>query len=103
MIKKANIVKKEMAVTCSKKITVVNKLGLHTRAASKLVDCASRYSSGIELSYATKKADAKRILEVMTLGAKVGTELDVTVTGEDEKEAFSAICNLIEERFGESE
>ena len=87
----------------TKQITLINKLGLHTRAASKLVDCASRYLSDIQLSHNGRKADAKRILEVMLLGAKEGTVLDVTVTGEDEEDALARVEALILDRFGEAE
>jgi len=87
----------------TKKITLRNKLGLHTRAASKLVDCASLYSSNVHLSNNKRKADAKRILDVMLLGAKAGSELELTVEGEDEDKAFSAIKKLILDRFGERE
>ena len=88
-----------------KTITVINKLGLHTRAASKLVDCASRYLSDIKLTNLQNKrtANAKRIIEVMTLGAKIGTELELTVNGEDETEAFEKVEQLILSRFGETE
>jgi len=87
----------------TKQITLINKLGLHTRAASKLVDCASRYLSDIQLAHNNRKANAKRILEVMLLGAKQGTVLNVTVTGDDEKEALAQVEALILDRFGEAE
>ena len=87
------------------RISVINKLGLHIRAASKLVDCASRYLSDIRIIQLENKrtADAKRIFEVMALGAKKGTELELTVNGEDEEEAFTAVKTLILSRFGEKE
>lgn len=87
----------------TEKITIVNKLGLHTRAASKLVNCASRYSSEIHLTKDKKTVDAKRIIQVMQLGASSGTKLTLTAKGEDEEKALQAIAKLIEDRFGESE
>ncbi len=85
-----------------KKITIINKLGLHARAASKMVSVASRFASDIELAKDDKKINAKSIMAVMMLGATKGTELEVSVNGEDETEAMKAIEALIKDRFGEA-
>ena len=84
-------------------ITIVNKLGLHTRAAAKLVATAQRYESKIQLSHQAQTIDAKSIMGVITLGATHGATLDVIICGNDEAEALAAIKELIANRFGEAE
>ena len=87
----------------SSTLSVRNTLGLHARAAAQLVKLASSYRSKIELSRLgdNGKADAKSILSVLSLAACCGTELEVTVEGEDEADAMSAILNLFTNGFGE--
>lgn len=87
----------------TKKVTIVNKLGLHTRAAAKLVHLASRFASVSKLTKDTKTVNCKSIMGVMMLAATKGTKLELTVEGEDEKEAMKAIKELIADRFGEPE
>ena len=82
-------------------ITIQNKLGLHTRAAAKLVDLAKKYASHIELIYRDRVVDAKSIMGVITLGAQKDNTLDVIITGEDEQEALNAIIKLVNDKFGE--
>jgi phosphocarrier protein HPr len=84
-------------------ITIQNKLGLHTRAAAKLVDVAKRFQSRIELVLCDRLADCKSIMNVITLGAQKDQVLDVIITGEDEKQALTAIKTLIDNKFGEAE
>ncbi len=85
------------------KIKIVNKLGLHARAAAKLVHLASRYASEIKIIKDQQEVNAKSIMGVMMLGAARGTELNLQVSGEDEIQAFKDLIALIENRFGESE
>ena len=82
-------------------VTIQNKLGLHTRAAAKLVDTAKRFESRIELIYRDRIVDCKSIMGVITLGAQKDNVLDVVITGDDEKEALEAIVKLINDKFGE--
>ncbi|RDI48778.1 HPr family phosphocarrier protein [Aquicella lusitana] len=82
-------------------VTIQNKLGLHTRAAAKLVDIAKQFQSRIELVYRDRVVDCKSIMGVITLGAQKDNVLDVVITGEDEKEALEAILKLINDKFGE--
>jgi phosphocarrier protein len=82
-------------------ISIVNKLGLHARSASKLVSLASSFSSDIELIYKDKCVDAKSIMNLLMLAAKQGEEITVVSKGEDEQEALEAICELIADGFGE--
>ena len=84
-------------------LTIVNRLGLHARAASKLVNCAKRFQSDIQVTHGSAKADAKSIMSVMLLAAPFGAEVQVAVTGPDEEQAFEAVRALISDRFGESE
>lgn len=86
-------------------ILVENKLGLHARAAAKLVRLASRFSSEIHLSKegARQQVDSKSILGVLMLGASEGTRLVVTISGQDEEEAGEALRRLFQQRFGEED
>ena len=84
-------------------IEVVNRLGLHARAAAKLVNLAGRFTSRIELVNGAKKADAKSIMSVLTLGATLGTSLSLTTEGDDAEEAAGALEALFADRFGEGE
>ena len=85
-------------------VDIVNKLGLHARAASKLVNLSKTFASRVELAKAGgDTADAKRIMAVMMLEAVCGTTLQLTCNGEDEEEAFAAITALVADRFGEGE
>jgi phosphotransferase system HPr (HPr) family protein len=88
-----------------KQVVIVNRLGLHARAAAKLVRAASVYQSGVRLERTDggALADAKSILSVLLLAASRGTELRLTVEGADEAEAMSAVCALIENGFGEEQ
>ena len=86
-------------------VRVVNRLGLHARAAARLVRTASAFRSSIRLERADRSAsaDAKSILSVLMLAASRGTELRVEAEGEDEDAALDAVCGLIEKGFGEEE
>lgn len=84
-------------------VTLVNRLGLHARAAAKLVNLAKTYSSRVSLAKDSNPVDGKSIMNVLLLAAPVDTVLKLEVEGEDEQEAFDAIVALIEDRFGEDE
>ena len=84
-------------------VTIVNKLGLHARAASRLVNCASGFASEIEIVRGTRSVNAKSIMGVLTLAAGLGTELVVQANGQDEQQAVDAIAALFRDRFGEDE
>lgn len=86
-----------------RKVKIVNKLGLHARAASKLVSLASSFASEVELIKDFQTANGKSIMGVMMLAASQGTELSLIVTGEDEEQAASQLETLIQTRFGEDE
>ncbi|MCY3621262.1 MAG: HPr family phosphocarrier protein [Gammaproteobacteria bacterium] len=85
-------------------VDIVNKLGLHARAASKLVNLSKSFASRVELAKpGAETVDAKRIMAVMMLEAVCGTRLQLSCNGEDEEEAFAAIVSLVADRFGEGE
>ncbi len=87
----------------AEKITIINKLGLHARAASKLVNCASRFESEVHLSKNDNRINAKSIMGVMMLAASKGVELQLEIDGADEQVCRDAIVGLINDRFGENE
>jgi phosphocarrier protein HPr len=82
-------------------VTLKNKLGLHARAAAKLVNLAGRYHSHITISTPQLCADAKSILGVLTLAAGKDTLLKIEAEGPDQCEAIDSITELIENKFGE--
>jgi phosphocarrier protein len=84
-------------------VRIVNKLGLHARAASRLVNCASGYASEIRLVKGTRAVNAKSIMGVLTLAAAKGSELLIEAEGADQQQALEALTTLIEGRFGEDE
>lgn len=84
-------------------VTIVNKLGLHARAAAKFVTTASSYSSEVDISRDGQHVNGKSIMGVMMLAASRGTELIIMTQGADEVEAAESLVNLIEDRFGERE
>ena len=84
-------------------VTVVNKLGLHARAATKLVNCASGFDAEVSVAKGARKVNAKSIMGVLTLAASLGTELLVETEGPDEEVALQAITGLFADYFGEGE
>jgi phosphocarrier protein len=84
-------------------ITIINKLGLHARAAAKLVATASEYESTVQISRKNKQVDAKSIMPVMMLAASQGMEVELIAEGHDEADAVDAVAALIEDYFGEGE
>lgn len=84
-------------------LTLVNRLGLHARAASKLVQTASAWESEVFVEFNGRRVNAKSIMGVLLLAAPCGSELLVEVAGPDEAQAADALTALVEGRFGESE
>jgi phosphocarrier protein len=81
--------------------TIVNELGLHARAATKLVQLAGRYACDIELEKDGQTANAKSIMGVLLLCGNPGSRIKVRALGEDASDAVDAIGRLIAARFGE--
>jgi phosphocarrier protein len=82
---------------------VVNVLGLHARAATKLVQLASRHASEVELELDGQKANAKSVMGVLLLACGKGAKLVVRATGPDAEAVVAAIGALIASRFGEEQ
>ncbi|QIK36937.1 HPr family phosphocarrier protein [Caldichromatium japonicum] len=86
-----------------KELEIINKLGLHARAAAKLVKCADSFASEIRVTRGEQSVNGKSIMGLMMLAASQGTRIIVETDGTDEQEALAAIEQLIGERFGEPE
>jgi phosphocarrier protein len=84
-------------------IEIRNKLGLHARAAAKLVHTAARFRSDIKIRKGDEEVDGKSILGILLLAAARGTTITVKANGDDEAEAVEAIEKLIEAKFDEVE
>ncbi len=84
-----------------KKLKIINKLGLHARAAMKLTNLAGRYQSEIQIGYKGREVSAKSIMSLMVLAVSCGQEVELIVSGDDEQEAAQAVEALINDRFGE--
>ncbi len=81
--------------------TIVNKLGLHARAAAKFATLAARFDSHIELVARGRVVNAKSIMGLMTLAASKGTEVEIRARGADADQAIAQLGRLIEDKFGE--
>ena len=84
-----------------RKITIVNKLGLHARAAACFVKLAAGYQSQVKLEREHNQVNGKSIMGVMMLAASQGTELFLVTEGEDEVIAIEALAQLVSNSFGE--
>jgi phosphocarrier protein len=82
---------------------IVNRLGLHARAAAKLTHLASSFQSEIWISRSGRRVNAKSIMGVMMLAAGQGTSVLLEAKGDDADDAIAAIAKLVADRFGESE
>ncbi len=85
------------------KVTIVNKLGLHARAAAKFVALATSFSSEVTLAKGSHQVDGKSMMSVLQLAASKGTEMTLIIQGADEHEALKALSNLIDIKFEEDE
>lgn len=83
------------------KVVVRNKVGLHARPAAMFVKTANQYKSNIQVVNGTKSANAKSILNVLTLGAGQNAEILIRADGEDSEAALQALHDLVEDNFGE--
>ena len=86
-----------------KELQVTNKLGLHARAAAKVVSVASRHDSRISIGHNNQTVDAKNIMGLMILGATKGTMLEIEIDGPDEQLALNELEQLFADFFGEGE
>jgi phosphocarrier protein len=84
-------------------IEIINKLGLHARASSKLTQTASQFASDIWIEKNGRKVNAKSIMGVMMLAAAKGSNITLEANGADEADAMAALQALINDYFGEGE
>jgi phosphocarrier protein HPr len=84
-----------------REITIINKLGLHARAAAKFVTLASTFESNVQLARGERVVNGKSIMGVMMLAAAKGVTLELIIEGGDEEEALGKLQQLIFDRFGE--
>ena len=85
-----------------RKLTIRNELGLHARAAAKIVALASRHKSEIFIRKGDKEVNASSILSVLTLSCPKGTKIEARIVGEDAAELMERVTLLFEQRFGEA-
>ncbi len=86
----------------SARVTIVNGLGLHARAAAKFVRLAGTFRSGIHVTRGARTVDGKSILGLLLLAAARGSQIDITAEGPDEGEAIEAMRDLVERGFEEA-
>ena len=84
-------------------IQIINRLGLHARAATKLVQTASQFTSDVHIVKEGQRVSGKSILGVMMQAAAKGSQITIEADGTDQEQALSALVTLVNERFGEDE
>ena len=89
--------------TISREIEIINKLGMHARAAAKFVKLASKFNSEIELERNDRRVNGKSIMGVMMLAAGKGTQVTLHATGKDASKSIETLEELINNRFDEDE
>ncbi len=90
-------------MSISRNIEIINKLGLHARAAAQFVQLASSFASHIEIEKDKRRVNGKSIMGVMMLAANKGSEIILYTDGEDEEESMNSLEELINNRFNEEE
>lgn len=87
----------------SKEVEIINKLGLHARASTKLTQTASQFASEVWITRNGRRVNAKSIMGVMMLAAAKGSTITLETNGSDEQAAMDALTALITDYFGEGE
>jgi len=85
----------------SSSVTVVNRLGMHARAAAKFVHLATRYSAHVRVAREGREMDGKSIMGILLLAAACGSTITISATGIDERDAVDALTALVMSGFGE--
>ncbi|MFT5760288.1 MAG: phosphocarrier protein NPr [Alteromonadaceae bacterium] len=88
---------------CEKTLLIVNKLGLHARAATKLAQLSQQFEANITISLDDNSADAASIMGLMLLAGGQGKTVKVLAEGKDAKQALASICQLFSDKFDENE
>lgn len=86
-----------------KNIEIINKLGMHARAAAKFVTLAQTFKSEIKIAKKGQIVNGKSIMGIMMLAASKGTTIELIIDGDDEQQALDLLCQLIYNRFEENE
>jgi phosphocarrier protein len=89
--------------TVSRTVTIVNRRGLHARAAAKLVSTAEQFSAAVDVLRDGQTVSARSIMGLMMLGAGIGSTLELRADGFDAHEALDAIAGLVEAGFNEQD
>jgi phosphocarrier protein HPr len=97
------LLKQVVTIMIRQEIEIINKLGLHARASSKLTQTASQFASEIWIEKNGRKVNAKSIMGVMMLAAAKGSTITLETSGPDEQPAMAALQTLINDYFGEGE
>jgi phosphocarrier protein len=87
----------------SRPVTIVNKLGMHARAAAKFVHLAARFTSRIRVSRQGRETDGKSVMGLLLLAAARGANITISADGPDELEAVTALVGLVASAFGEED
>ncbi len=90
-----------MSQVLRKQLTVRNKLGIHARVASRIVQTSNQFKSSILIIKNSREADAKSMLDIMALSCPQGTLIEISAEGEDSLEAIAALTVLFDDKFGE--
>lgn len=85
----------------TRSVRICNDLGLHARAAARLVECANRFAAEVSISHGHRKVNGKSIMGVLMLAAAKGAEVSIATEGEDAPQALVALCGLVDDGFGE--
>ena len=85
----------------SRSVIVVNRLGMHARAAAKFVHLATRYQAHVRVARDAREMDGKSIMGILLLAAARGTTITISADGSDERDAVEALCGLVASGFGE--
>jgi phosphocarrier protein len=95
--------KETPAATRRRRVQIVNQRGLHARAAARLVRLASRFESEITITKDDTSVSGRSIMGLMMLAAGLGCKIDIHVCGQDAEPALTALCDLVDGRFGEDD
>ncbi len=85
----------------SRDVTVVNRLGMHARAAARFVHLATRFQAAVQVARDSRRMDGKSIMGILLLAAACGSTLTISADGADEREAVEALAALVASGFGE--
>lgn len=93
----------EARVVLTRKMTLINRLGLHARAAAKFVGTATKHTANVRVRRDEREVDGKSIMGILTLAAPLGATLEISAEGEEAQAVLDALQALIDDRFGEPE